>query len=112
MAKIAYLKYIEPSAKKKVLPFDFPIRNGRVSPIKIKFTILKTEPKTKALPIGFRPIRIKIRPTKIATAMAVEQYFFWVCLTASIICAARVLFVLLCYLKDLAIHGVPPTDNS
>jgi hypothetical protein len=53
MARIIYLKYIEPREIKKVLPFDLPILSGSVSPIRIKFTILKTVPKISALPIGF-----------------------------------------------------------
>jgi hypothetical protein len=52
-AKIIYLKYIEPRDIINVLPFDFPILNGRVSPIRTKLTILKTVPRINPFPMGF-----------------------------------------------------------
>lgn len=70
------LTAIEARDREKVFPFVFPILCGIASPIKIKFTILKTVPRIKPLPRGLWPARIKKKPAKIAAVIALEQYFF------------------------------------
>ncbi|MCJ7539709.1 MAG: DUF302 domain-containing protein [Desulfobacterales bacterium] len=58
---------------------------GIISPIIIKLTILKTVPRIRPLPTGFWPAIIKKKPTKMAPIMALEQYFFCVSLSDSIV---------------------------
>ncbi len=101
---------MEMRGKKKVLFFDLPIRNGIISAIIIKLTILKTVPRIRPLPTGFWPAMIKKKPTKMAPIMALEQYFFCVSLSDSIV--GIVIFSLdFSNLKNLAINDDPSADN-
>jgi hypothetical protein len=109
-AKRIYLEHMEMSGKKKVLFLDWPIRNGIISPIIIKLTILKTVPRIRPLPTGFWPAIIKKKPTKMAPIMALEQYFFCVSLSDSIV-GIVIFFLDFGNFKDLAINDDPPADN-
>ena len=111
-AKRIYLEHIEMREKKKVLFFDLPIRNGIISPIIIKLTILKTVPRIRPLPTGFWPAIIKKKPTKMAPIMALEQYFFCVCLTVSVVPFFSFVAAVFNYLHDLAIYRDTAADHS
>jgi hypothetical protein len=77
----------------------------------MKLIILKIVPKISPLPIGSQPARIKKRPAKMAAVMALEQYFFWVCLIDSIV-GMVFFFFLFRYFKDLSISDDPAADNA
>jgi len=70
----------------------------------------ETVPRIRPLPTGFWPAIIKKKPTKMAPIMALEQYFFCVSLSDSIV--GIVIFSLdFGNFKDLAINDDPPADN-
>ena len=46
----------------------------------------------------------------MAPEMALEQYFFWVCLIDSIV-RMVIIFFLVCYFKDLSVNDDPTADN-
>ena len=77
----------------------------------MKLIILKIVPKISPFPIDSRPASIKRRPAKMAAVMALEQYFFWVCLIDSIV-GMVVFFFLFCYFKDLSISDDAAADNT
>lgn len=77
----------------------------------IKLIMLKIVPKISPLPMASWPARIKKRPEKMAAVMALEQYFFWVCLIDSIIGMVVFLF-LFSYFKNLSINDNPAADNA
>jgi hypothetical protein len=111
IARRMYLENMEARDKKKVLFFDFPIFNGSISPMTIKLIMLKIVPKINPLPMGSWPARIKTRPAKMAAVMALEQYFFWVCLIDSIV-RMVIVFFLFGYFKDLSVSNNPAADNA
>ncbi|MFO7666366.1 MAG: hypothetical protein R6V76_07100 [Desulfobacterales bacterium] len=76
IANIRYRKKIVNSDNITDFFFDSPIFNVIDSPIKIKFIILKTEPRMTPLPNGLRSSNIKKRPPATAKIIALEQYFF------------------------------------
>ncbi len=112
MAMSKYLKIIDPKESANALPLVFTNFKGSVSPIIIKLRILNRVPRIKPLPTGFWPMRMKKNPAKIAAVIAWVQYFFWVCLTASIFGTCWIIISLFGDLDDLAVYNVGTADNA
>jgi hypothetical protein len=108
----AYLAKIENSDRNALLDFVGDNRSARVWPIRTKLITLKMVPRIKPLADGLSPIPINTRPIRMATVIARDPYFFWVCLTVSIFLFFAGRFVVFGHIHYLAINRNPAADDA